>query len=204
MVFIVGLTGGIGCGKSSASKFFADLGIAVIDTDVIARELTQPNGAAISAIQNTFGNTFITADGALDRNKMRDFIFAHSDARLKLEKILHPHIFKEAVLQANKAQTPYVVMVVPLLFETHDYDPIIQRTLVVDCEEQQQILRTMTRSHLSEQKVRAIMATQISRDIRLQKADDVIINNQDIAYLKAQILQLHHKYLILSKSKPGT
>ena len=204
MTFIVGLTGGIGCGKSSASQFFLDLGIDVIDTDVIARKLTQPNGLAIGLIRNTFRDNLIAVDGALDREKMRNLIYSDSDSRLKLEKILHPLILKETVQQIAQTHSPYSIIVVPLLFETNDYDKIIQRILVVDCEEQQQILRTMARSNLSEQKVKAIMAAQISRKARLQKADDVIINNQDIDYLKAQVIQLHHKYLILSQSKLDT
>lgn len=204
MTLIVGLTGGIGCGKSSVSKFFSDLGITVIDTDDIARKLTQPHGLAISTIQSTFGDNFITADSALDRNKMRNLIFSDSDSRLKLEKILHPLILKETVLLAKQAQTPYIIIVVPLLFETNDYDNIIQRVLVIDCDEQQQISRTMARSQLSEQTVRTIMAAQISRKARLQKADDLIINNQDIDYLKTQVIQLHHKYLTLSRNHPDT
>ena len=204
MTFVVGLTGGIGCGKSSASKFFSDLGIDIIDTDVIARKLTQSSGPAINMIKNMFGDTFITADGVLDRNKMRNLIFSDNEARLKLEKILHPLILEETVLQAKQAQTPYIIIVVPLLFETNDYDNIVQRTLVVDCDEQQQLSRTMARSQLSEQKVRAIMATQISRKTRLQKADDIIINNQDIDYLKIQVFHLHHKYLMLSESNLNT
>lgn len=201
MTFIVGLTGGIGCGKSRASQCFSDLGIDVIDTDVIARKLTYPHGEAINPIRNTFGDTLITADGSLDREKMRNLIFSDSDSRHKLEKILHPLILKETVRQIAQTQSPYIIIVVPLLFETNDYDNIIQRILVIDCEEQQQISRTMTRSQLSEQQVKAIMANQISRKARSQKADDVIINNQDIDYLKAQIAQLHHKYLLLSENK---
>lgn len=200
MTFIVGLTGGIGCGKSSASKFFSDLGIDVIDTDVIARKLTQSGGSAISMIQETFGDSFITSDGALDRNKMRDLIFSNSAARLKLEEILHPLILKETVLQIEQTRSPYTILVVPLLFETNDYSNIIQRTLIIDCDEQQQLSRTMARSHLSQQAVRTIMATQISRKIRLQKADDIIINDQDIDYLRTQVLRLHHQYLSLSES----
>lgn len=201
MTFIVGLTGGIGCGKSSASQFFSDLGIDVIDTDVIARKLTKPHGLAISLILNTFGDTLFAADGSLDREKMRNLIFSDSDSRLKLEKILHPLILKETVQQIAQTKSSYIIIVVPLLFETNDYDNIIQRILIVDCEEQQQILRTIARSNLSEQQVRAIMAAQISRKARLQKADDIIINNQDIDYLKAQVNQLHHKYLNLAESK---
>lgn len=199
MTFVVGLTGGIGCGKSSTSQIFSDLGIDVIDTDVISRELTQSGGSAIRVIQNTFGDAFITTDGALDRNKMRNLIFSRSDARLKLERILHPLILEETVLQVKQSQSPYSIIVIPLLFETNDYDNIVRRTLVVDCDEQQQLLRTMARNHLSEQKVRAIMATQFSRQARLQKADDIIINNQDIDHLRMQVLQLHHKYLMLSE-----
>lgn len=199
MTFVVGLTGGIGCGKSSTSQIFSDLGIDVIDTDVISRELTQSGGSAIRMIQDTFGNAFITTDGTLDRNKMRNLIFSRSDARLKLEKILHPLILEETILQAKQTHSPYIIIVIPLLFETNDYDNIVQRTLAIDCDEQQQLSRTMTRSHLSEEKVRAIMATQLSRETRSQKANDIIINNQDIAYLEMQVLQLHHKYLALSE-----
>ncbi len=204
MTFIVGLTGGIGCGKSSVSQFFLDLGIDVIDTDVIARKLTQPHGLAIRLIRNTFRDNLIAADGALDREKMRNLIYSDSDSRLKLEKILHPLILKETVQEIAQTRSSYIIIVVPLLFETNDYTNIIQRILVVDCEEQQQILRTMARSNLSEQQVKAIMAAQISRKVRLQKADDVIINNHDIDYLKVQVTQLHHKYLILSENKLDT
>ena len=203
MTFVVGLTGGIGCGKSSTSQFFSDLGIDVIDTDVIARQLTQPNGSAISLIQNTFGSSVITADGALDRNKMRDLVFANSESRHKLEQIIHPLILKAVIRRIKQSQAPYVIVVIPLLFETNDYNHLIQHILVIDCDEQQQLLRTMERSNLSEQKVRSIMATQVTRETRIQKADDVILNNQDIEYLKAQILLLHHKYLALSKNEPA-
>ena len=203
MTFVLGLTGGIGCGKSSTSQFFSDLGIDVIDTDVIARQLTQPNGSAISLIQNTFGSSVITADGALARNKMRDLVFANSESRHKLEQILHPLILKAVIRRIKQSQAPYVIVVIPLLFETNDYNHLIQHILVIDCDEQQQLLRTMERSNLSEQKVRSIMATQVTRETRIQKADDVILNNQDIEYLKAQILLLHHKYLALSKNEPA-
>lgn len=204
MTFVVGLTGGIGCGKSSASQFFLDLGIDVVDTDVIARNLTQPHGLAINSIRNAFQDSMIAVDGSLDREKMRNLIFSDNDSRFKLEKILHPLIFKETIQKIAETKSSYIIIVVPLLFETNDYDNIIQRILIVDCEEQQQILRTMARSNLSEQQVRAIMAAQASRIARLQKADDVIINDQDIDYLKAQVIKLHHKYLTLSENKLDT
>ncbi|MBL8501199.1 MAG: dephospho-CoA kinase [Nitrosomonas sp.] len=204
MTFVVGLTGGIGCGKSSASQFFAELGIDVIDTDVIARKLTQPDGQAIGLIRDSFGDAFLTANGSLDREKMRNQVFSDSHARRKLEKILHPLILKEVIEQIEQTRSPYIVLVVPLLFETDDYDDIIQRSLVVDCEESMQISRTMARSQLSEQQVKAIMAQQISRQTRLQKTDDIITNNQDVDFLKAEVIQLHRKYLILAKNKSYT
>lgn len=200
MTFVVGLTGGIGCGKSSASQFFSELGIDVIDTDVIAKQLTQTNGQAIDQIKKTFGNTFLASNGSLDREKMRNLVFSDSDSKVKLEKILHPLILNEVVRLVKKAKSPYIVVVIPLLIELKDYDDLIDRVLVIDCEEQQQISRTMARSQLSEQFVRAVMATQISREDRLQKADDVIFNNQDINFLKMQITRMHDKYLIASNN----
>lgn len=201
MTFIVGLTGGIGCGKSSASQLFSEFGIDIIDTDVIARQLTQPGGQAISSIRDFFGNAFLTADGALDREKMRNLVFSNSSARYQLEKILHPLILQEAIAQIEHSHSPYAILVVPLLLETNDYNPIVQRILVIDCEEQIQISRTMARSQLSEQQVKAIMAQQISRKSRLQRADDVILNDRDTESLKAQVIQLHHQYLMLSEDR---
>jgi len=200
MPFIIGLTGGIGCGKSSASKMFANLGVDIIDTDVIARELTQSNGAAIIPIREAFGDAYITSGGALDRNQMRQLIFSDSSSRQKLEKILHPFIFTEAARRTKLTSSPYVIMVIPLLFETNDYDRIIQRSLVIDCDEKYQIARTMKRSKLNEQEVRAIIATQLSRQQRLQKADDVIVNNNDLNNLQKQVNIHHQKYLALSKN----
>lgn len=201
MTFIIGLTGGIGCGKSSASQIFSEFGIDVVDTDVIARQLTQPGGRAIDSIRDVFGNTFLTTEGALDREKMRNLVFSDSRARQQLEKILHPLILQETLAQIEQSRSPYTILVVPLLLETNDYNPIVQRILVVDCEERIQISRTIARSQLSEQQVKAIMAQQISRKDRLQKADDVILNDRGIDFLKVQINQLHHQYLTLSKNE---
>lgn len=198
MTLIVGLTGGIGSGKSTVGQYFVDLGIDVIDTDVIARMLTEPGGLAMNSIKDSFGQAMIAADGSLNREKMRNLIFSDNNYKLALENILHPLILTETLQQIRKALSPYIIIVIPLLFETNDYDKIIQRTLVIDCEEKQQILRTMDRSKLSEDQVKTIIATQISRTHRLQKADDIIVNNLDIAYLKAQVAQLHRKYISLS------
>jgi dephospho-CoA kinase len=202
MSFVVGLTGGIGCGKSIASQCFSDLGVHIIDTDVIARTITQSNGQAINAIKNAFGDTYLTKDGSLDREKMRELVFSDDDARSRLEKILHPIILNETIRQIGQARSSYVIVVVPLLFETKDYDHIVQRILVIDCDEQQQILRTMARSNLSEPQVKAIMTAQIARKERLQDADDIIANNRDLDYLKTQVAALHSKYLSISISNP--
>lgn len=199
MTFVVGLTGGIGCGKSAASRFFSDLGICVIDTDVIARTITQANGQAIEAVKTTFGEPFLAKDGSLNRNKMRELIFLDKSARVRLENILHPIIHTETIRKIAQAQSAYVIVVVPLLFETKDYDAIVQRTLVIDCNEQLQISRTIARSNLTEQNVKSIIAAQIPRTDRLQKADDIITNNHDLDHLQAQVMALHGKYLALSK-----
>ncbi|WP_244531977.1 dephospho-CoA kinase [Nitrosomonas aestuarii] len=194
------MTGGIGCGKSSAAKIFTELGIDVIDTDLIAHELTQSNGAAIASIRSLFGSAFITLEGELDRKKMRQLIFADNNQRNQLEALLHPLILAETVRRVQRSQSPYVVVAIPLLFETSDYDHLIQRILVIDCDEQLQITRTMARSRLNAEEVRAIMAVQINRQHRLKNADDIVVNNQGIDNLHEQILRLHQNYLILSAS----
>ncbi len=198
MSFVIGLTGGIGSGKTTVAKLFAGFGIDIIDTDEIAHKLTASGGAAISSIRKQFGDDFITVDGALNRNKMRQLIFATNDSRQKLENILHPLILAEVTYCVTQANSSYVLVVVPLLFETDDYYKIIKRILVVDCDEQLQITRTIIRSKLEKQEVKAIMAVQISRQDRLQKADDVILNNKDMACLQKQVSKLHHDYLALS------
>ncbi|MEK7778593.1 MAG: dephospho-CoA kinase [Pseudomonadota bacterium] len=201
MAFVVGLTGGIGCGKSTVSRLFADLGITIVDTDILAKKFTEVNGLAVNAIREAFGDGCINSVGAVDRVKMLDLIFSDNNARTRLEEILHPLILKEVTIQIKKITEAYIIIVVPLLFETHDYDNTVERVLVVDCSESLQLLRTMTRSRLSEEKVKAIMATQVTRQRRLQLADDIIINDHDIDSLKKQVLTLHKKYLIFAKGK---
>lgn len=176
-----------------------DLGIDVIDTDQIAHELTQPDGVAISQIYAQFGGEFITANGALDRKKMRQLVFADNHQRTKLENLLHPLILKETARRIHQSHSPYIIVAIPLLFETGDYNHLIQRILVIDCDEHLQLERTITRSKISAEEVKAIMASQISRQNRLQKADDIIVNNKNIDFLKAQITKLHKIYLGLSK-----
>lgn len=206
MAFCIGLTGGIGSGKSSAAKIFQELGAAVVDTDEIAHELTRPGGAALALIQREFGAAYLTADGGLDRAKMRQRVFGDPETRKRLEAILHPLIRKESRARIAAAHQPYVLVVVPLLLETGAYRELIARVLVVDCDEAQQIARTAKRSGLSADEVRAVMAAQLPRARRLAAADDVLHNDTDIEALRRQAEALHAKYLMLAreKSRDGT
>ncbi|MDH5553249.1 MAG: dephospho-CoA kinase [Nitrosomonas sp.] len=198
MPLVIGLTGGIGCGKTCATDYFAELGIDIIDTDKIAQELTQPEGAAIDLIKKTFGDALITLSGALDRTKMRELVFSDHAAKQKLEAILHPLIYEEVSRRIKQSKSSYTIVAIPLFFETTDYRGIVQRILVIDCDEDKQVERTMARSKLNEQAVRAIMATQVSRQQRLQEADDIIINNDDLDSLHQKIEHLHQKYMKIS------
>lgn len=198
MTFIIGLTGGIGSGKSAAADHFAELGAAVVDTDAIAHELTASGGAAIPHIRAAFGDTVIAPDGALDRAAMRKRVFADAEAKARLEAILHPMIRAESDRRCAEARTPYVVLVVPLLVESGSYRSRVQRVAVVDCPEEMQVARVMARSGLSAGEVRAIVAAQVSRQERLAAADDVIDNSGNLSELRAQIEHLHRVYLKLS------
>lgn len=201
MPLIIGLTGGIGCGKSCATKFFAAQGTSIIDTDEIAHELTLSEGKAINVIKETFGSEFISKNGSLDRSKMRKLVFSDEASRQKLETILHPLIYHEVIRRVSLATSAYIIIVIPLLLETAVFQKLVHRILVIDCTEQSQISRTVARSNLSEQEVRAIMTTQIPREERLKQADDIIVNNQDLDYLHKQVEMLHLKYLALTKDK---
>ncbi len=198
MSYRVGLTGGIGSGKSTVAALFADCGAIVIDSDAISHRLTQPGGAAIAAIRAAFGDGCIDTDGALDRAHMRQRVFSDPAARVQLEAILHPLIRVQMLAQAETSTAPYLLLVVPLLFEAAGYLGLVQRTLVVDCTEALQVARAMQRSGLDEQTVRAIMATQMPRAERLRRADDIIQNNDSPDTLHQQVEQLHRRYLAIS------
>jgi dephospho-CoA kinase len=200
MPFCVGLTGGIASGKSSAAALFQELGAAIVDTDAIAHELTRPGAAAMAGIRSAFGPAFIAADGSLERAKMRRLVFNDPDAKARLEGILHPLIREHARARIIAAQQPYVIVVVPLLIETGAYRDLIQRVVVVDCNEELQVVRAMQRSQLEEREVRAILAAQLPRAERLKRADDVIDNSGDIEALRRQIEKLHARYLALAKT----
>ena len=198
MSLLVGLTGGVGSGKSTVAQLFAALGVRIIDTDIIAHNLTQSGGAAIAQIRAEFGNHYIAADGSLERNKMRTTVFADQAARQRLESILHPRIRAEAQQQASTPTTSaYTLIVVPLLFESGDYG-WLQRVIAVDCAEEVQLARTMLRSKLSETMVRAIMAQQLDRTERLALADEVIRNDGSLSELNAQVVGIHHRLSVLA------
>ena len=198
MGLIVGLTGGIGCGKTSAAKLFEALRVDVVDTDDIAHELTQPQGAAIESIRQAFGEKYITDDGALNRGNMRDLVFSREDSRRRLEAILHPLIRAEAARRAAHFQGSYGILVVPLLLEAGGFQQMVQRILVIDCSEDIQLARTIARTGMNEQAARAIMSAQLSRRERLLQADDVIVNDLDMNHLKRQVEALHENYLALA------
>jgi dephospho-CoA kinase len=197
--YVVGLTGGIGSGKTAAADEFARLGATVVDTDAIAHELTRAGGAAIAEVRRAFGDACIAADGSMDRDKVRALVFADAAAKQRLEAILHPLIRAESERRIAAAARPYVVCVVPLLVESGDYRRRVQRVLVVDCPEAIQIGRVQARSKLSAEQVRAIVASQVPRAARLAAADDVIDNSGTIAALRKQVAELHARYLELAR-----
>ncbi|MES2128067.1 MAG: dephospho-CoA kinase [Pseudomonadota bacterium] len=195
----VGLTGGIGCGKSTVADAFGALGASIIDTDAIAHALTAPGGAAMPELVAAFGPACAGPDGALDRAAMRALVFADPGAKARLEAILHPQIRAAALAAAAAATGSYVVFVVPLLVESGNWRERVERILVIDCPETLQISRVMSRNGLPEAQVKAIMATQASRAQRLAVADDVICNDGDVAALGPQIARLHQIYLAISE-----
>jgi dephospho-CoA kinase len=197
-MFVVGLTGGIGSGKSAAADEFARLGASVVDTDAIAHALTQQGGAAVPEIEKRFGKEFVL-DGAMDRQKMRNHVFADPAAKRALEALLHPMIREESARLIAAARAPYVMHVVPLLIESPDYRRRVNRVLVVDAPEEVQVARVRARSNLPEAEVRAIMRTQVTRAARLAAADDVIDNAGSRDALRNQVAALHQKYLQFAK-----
>ena len=199
--FVVGLTGGIGSGKSTVADLFVAQGAALVDTDAIAHELTAPGGIAMPALLAEFGPELATATGALDRAAMRRLVFADATAKARLEAILHPLIRQVSGQRCQAATTPYVVLAVPLLVESGNYRQRCDRIVVVDCPESLQIERVMSRNGLAAAEVEAIMAAQASRAQRLAVADDVVLNTAGRDSLSAQVAVLHQKYLALATEK---
>lgn len=200
--FVVGLTGGIGSGKSTVADLFVAHGASLVDTDAIAHQLTGPGGLALDAIFSMFGRHAIAdVNGALDRVAMRRLVFSDAGAREKLEAILHPMIRHISAERCALATSPYVILAVPLLVESGDYRQRCDRIAVVDCTESVQISRVMARNALSEKEVHAILAAQASREQRLAAADDVIDNSGVLVKLYPRVAELHLKYLASSSEK---
>jgi dephospho-CoA kinase len=201
MAYTVGLTGGIGSGKTTVGEMFVSKGADLVDTDAISHQLTAPSQPAIAAIASKFGSEFVAEDGSLDRARMRQLVFSDISARKRLEAILHPLIRQESERQIRESGAPYIIVVVPLLIESGAYRGMLDRLVVVDCEPETQIRRVMERSALSRNEVLSVMASQVSRQRRLDEADDIIFNDGDREELRAQIDILHLRYLGLAR--PG-
>ena len=212
-MFVVALTGGIGCGKSAAAQIFLDLGVPVTDVDVISHELTAAGQPIINDIKQLFGSAFITADDSLNREAMRTLIFSDDQARLKLNALLHPAILEKAIeklsqhmrpqLALEKSAMPYQILVVPLLFNSPKYLALVDRILVIDCDQETQIKRVKERSDLSHFQIMQIINTHTKRIDQLKLADDVILNDSNIEKLRENIFLMHQKYIktcIVSKT----
>jgi len=198
---VIGLTGGIGSGKSTVADLFVEQGAGLVDTDAIARELTLAGGAAMPRLAAEFGPGIVAADGALDRTAMRQLAFADASARGRLEGILHPLIRQLSTERCLAAPEPYVILAVPLLVESGTYRERCDRVVVVDCPESVQIARVMARNGLSADEVKAIMAAQATRQQRLSIADDVVVNEAGLAEISERVRVLHAKYLALLAEK---
>jgi dephospho-CoA kinase len=194
----IGLTGGIGCGKTTVANLFAERGATLVDADLIAHAMTAPGGPAMPAIAATFGAQFCAADGSLDRAVMRNLVFTDPLAKQRLEAIVHPLIRAAAEREAQAATGLYVIFVVPLLIESGNWRERVARIVVIDCAESTQVARVMARNGLSEPQVRAIMANQVSRATRLAAADDVIVNDAGTEALIPQVEALHAIYRTIS------
>lgn len=193
---VVGLTGGIGSGKSTVAELFGHLGVVVVDTDLISRELTDIDGEAMPLIRAEFGADISLSNGGLNRDAMRHLVFSDAMARQRLEAILHPQILEKSRQRLERAESPYSLLVVPLLFETPSFLSLTQCSLVVDCDDSTQLTRVMARDGMAYEQARAIIAAQLSRQDRLAKADNVITNNGDLLALADQVAEKHREYLV--------
>ncbi|NIF16589.1 dephospho-CoA kinase [Pantoea sp. Cy-639] len=199
--WILGLTGGIGSGKSAAAERFVELGVHLVDADQAARWVVEPGRPALARIVERFGPGVLQDDGQLDRAALRQLIFADPAQRQWLEQLLHPLIGQEIFSYLAKAETPYAVYVSPLLIESGQHQKI-QRILVIDAPTDLQVARTLSRDNTSPEQVQAILRAQLAREERLRHADDVVVNDRDLASLHAEIDRLHHFYLTLRGGQP--
>ncbi|MDF2444989.1 MAG: dephospho-CoA kinase [Moraxellaceae bacterium] len=199
-MLVIGLTGGIGSGKTLATDHFERLGITVVDADRASRVIVEPGSPALDEIADAFGRDVLQDDGTLDRAALRRIVFADPEQRRRLEAITHPRIAEEIRRQLDASTSPYTILVSPLLFESGQ-DRFAQRTLLVDAHESLQRHRAATRDRVSEKQIEAIMAAQMSREERRQRADDVILNEGHIEHLHAMVEKLHQRYLELARAE---
>ncbi|MBJ7266579.1 dephospho-CoA kinase [Idiomarina abyssalis] len=194
MTYVVGVTGGIGSGKSAATAEFEKLGITIVDADVVARQVVMPGTPCLQAIAEHFGNQLLTEGGELNRKALRQRVFSNPQEKEWLNKLLHPAIREEIISQLEQADSPYVILSAPLLLE-NGLEKYCQRVLVIDAPESLQISRTIQRDDSPKKEVEAIMKAQLSRSERLKKANDVLNNDGSLEQLEQQVLQLHQRYL---------
>lgn len=199
MTLIVGLTGGIGSGKSAASQWFETQGINVVDADIVAREIVEKGQPALAQIQSAFGDWVLLESGELNRKALREHIFQHPSARQQLEEITHPAIRQSIIEQLAQASSPYVILVSPLLFETNQH-LLTQRTLLIDASIELQIQRASQRDGQSVEQIENIIQAQMPRDRKLDLADDIAVNDGHLEHLYTQLQKLHLHYLELSLS----
>ncbi|WP_019864893.1 dephospho-CoA kinase [Methylovulum miyakonense] len=193
----IGLTGGIGCGKSTVANLFSQLDVPIIDADIISRNLVQPGQPALAAIRQVFGGKILNVDGSLDRSHLRDIIFADAEAKQKLESILHPLVYQAILAAVGQTISPYCVICIPLLFETK-MTRLADRILVIDCPTEIQVMRVRQRDHLSDGQIQAIIGSQVPRDFRIANANDLIENTGTNDKLAEQVKKLHNLYLSIS------
>jgi len=193
---IVGLTGGIGSGKTAVSDLFQDLGITIVDADVASRVVVEKGREELNKIAEHFGEDILTSNGELDRAKLREVIFKSEEEKLWLESLLHPAIASQIQKELDSSSSPYTILVSPLLLET-DQKNFCSTVLVVDVPVETQIERTSKRDNVSEEQIKSIIASQIDRDSRLEQADEVILNDGSIESLERKVLELHKKFLSL-------
>jgi dephospho-CoA kinase len=198
----VGLTGGIGCGKTTVSNLFIELGIPVIDADDIAHQLVRPGQPALQTIVKQFGSTFLLANGELNRDKLRSHIYNHADEKAKLESIMHPLVYDEMQRELNKLNSTYGILSIPLLFETN-FHHRVDEVVVIDCDETTQIERVKHRDNLSIEEIKSIISSQCTRSFRIKNADEIINNNGPLETLTQQVQTLHKKFLNISTGIKG-
>ncbi|GAB0109942.1 dephospho-CoA kinase [Pseudoalteromonas distincta] len=192
--WVLGLTGGIGSGKTAISNIFEELGITIVDADIIAREVVQPNSIGLNAIITHFGNDILHPDGTLNRLKLRTKIFTNDDEKKWLNTLLHPLIREKILCDLSNATSPYVVLVAPLLFE-NNLDKYCNHTLLIDVPTAVQIERTVKRDNTTIEQVKSIIASQMPREDKRQKSDDILNNDQKLTQVRAELVELHKNYL---------